>query len=239
MTASPVVIKLGGSLATLSPPPGGEGSGVGESPALAVSPSPPHGLPREGGGEGAPLWRWLDFIANAARPVVLVPGGGAFADTVRSEQQRLGFSDEAAHYMAILAMHQTGTLLIDRQPARLVAASTEAELRGALGRGDIPVWMALAMTMSAPDLPRDWTVTSDGLAAWLALHLRIPEVWLVKSISPAPDAALSALAANGVTDPVFAELVGRSGLSWRIFGPGDQPEMQGALAAPAGALPDG
>lgn len=206
MIASPVVIKLGGSLASTSPTTEGEGSGT----ALA---------------------RWLSVMAASGRPAVLVPGGGVFADAVRAEQQRVGFSDEAAHFMAVLAMHQTGTMLIDMQPGRLTSAATEAELRGALGRGEVPVWMALSMAMADPHLPRDWSVTSDGLAAWLAVQLRIPEVWLVKSVAVPADAALPHLAEQGVVDPVFAGIVARAGLSWRIFGPGEEEALAASLSA--------
>ncbi len=194
---------------------------MGAAPTPEASP--------EGEGSKAPLAGWLSIIAAAERPAVLVPGGGAFADTVRDEQQRLGFSDEAAHFMAILAMHQTGTMLVDMQPGRLTAAATEAELRGALGRGEVPVWMALSMAMTDPHLPRDWSLTSDGLAAWLALQLRIPEVWLVKSATVPAGATLPSLVAQEIVDPVFADIVARAGLVWRVFGPGEQEVMGAAL----------
>jgi aspartokinase-like uncharacterized kinase len=259
MSISPVVIKLGGSLAV--PPRMRPGESAAAPVATGLSPdrssaaltpdeTAPSGPQSAAKAIGAPaadateaeqggLARWLAVVASARRPVVVVPGGGAFADTVRAEQQRLGFSDEAAHYMAILAMHQTGTLLVDMQPERLTAAATEAELRGALGRGDIPVWMALSMAIGAPDLPRDWSVTSDGLAAWLARELRIAEVWLVKSRAAPEGAALGGLVDEGLVDPVFARIAGATGLCWRLFGPGDEAAMSAALSPDMEAAPDG
>ena len=236
MKSSPVIIKLGGSLLSDFLSSRGEGREVGG--ATPVLPSAPPGYPRKGGGDGTPLVRWLSVIATAQRPAVVVPGGGAFADTVRAEQHRLGFSDDAAHFMAVLAMHQTGTMLIDMQPGRLTAAATEAELRGALGRGEVPVWMALGMAMADPHLPRDWSVTSDGLAAWLAVQLRIPEVWLVKSVGVPRDAALPPLVAEGIVDPVFADIVTRTGLTWRIFGPGAENAMRAELTGQSGTAPN-
>ena len=44
---------------------------------------------------------WISALAGSALPLVIVPGGGSFADQVRQSQQRMGFSDEAAHAMAI------------------------------------------------------------------------------------------------------------------------------------------
>ena len=52
------------------------------------------------------LVAWLDAIAAARCPIVVVPGGGALADEVRACQSELGFGDPAAHRMALLAMDQ-------------------------------------------------------------------------------------------------------------------------------------
>ena len=43
--------------------------------------------------------------------VVIVPGGGAFADQVRSAQQQFQFNDHTAHKMALLAMQQMALLI--------------------------------------------------------------------------------------------------------------------------------
>jgi len=42
--------------------------------------------------------------------IVLVPGGGVFADQVRSVQQQWGFNDQIAHQMALISMHQMALL---------------------------------------------------------------------------------------------------------------------------------
>src|SRR5688572_11112389 len=48
----------------------------------------------------------LAAIRASHVPVVVVPGGGPFADAVRAAQPRMGFGDRAAHRMALLAMAQ-------------------------------------------------------------------------------------------------------------------------------------
>ena len=47
---------------------------------------------------------WIGAVAAQAGRIVLVPGGGPFADAVRDAQARMGFDDGAAHRMALLAM---------------------------------------------------------------------------------------------------------------------------------------
>ena len=45
--------------------------------------------------------------------ILIVPGGGGFADNVRLYYQKFNLSEESAHKMAILAMDQYGYLLYD------------------------------------------------------------------------------------------------------------------------------
>ena len=47
---------------------------------------------------------WLDALARCAGRVVVVPGGGPFAEAVRAAQPKMRFDDHAAHRMAVLAM---------------------------------------------------------------------------------------------------------------------------------------
>ncbi|NIR60629.1 MAG: hypothetical protein GWO02_14520, partial [Gammaproteobacteria bacterium] len=82
----------------------------------------------------ASLGRWIDVLATeGAGRVVLVPGGGVFADAVREAQARWGFNDVTAHRMAVLAMEQTGLMLAGLR-GDLVPAATPLELTDALDR---------------------------------------------------------------------------------------------------------
>ena len=122
---------------------------------------------------------WTAALAVARLPLVVVPGGGAFADQVRDEQRRLGFSDAAAHAMAILAMDQFGHVILDRHE-RFSAARSPEEIDQALADGKIPVWLPSAMAVPAPEIPASWGITSDSLAAWLAGKLGAEALLLVK-----------------------------------------------------------
>lgn len=163
----------------------------------------------------------IDIVARASRRIVVVPGGGVFADTVRRSQEDFHFSDEAAHRMAILAMHQTAVLLMDLQP-RFVGADSLATMRAIWRKGGIPVWLPLKMCEDDNQIPADWSVTSDGLAARLAERLRGSSVLLVKSRRASPEATAFDLARDDLVDPIFAAIVTRSKLSWSVFGPGEE-----------------
>lgn len=181
--------------------------------------------------DGADLKRWARIVARAGRPVVVVPGGGAFAEAVRSAQLRQRFSDVAAHRMAILAMHQTGLMLIALEQ-RFVAAETVAEMRAAWTQARIPVWLPLRMADRDRAIPTDWTITSDGLAARLAERLGAAAVCLVKSRCVALAATAAQLADDGVVDGQFPLIVARGDIVWRVLGPGEERQLARALRVP-------
>jgi hypothetical protein len=87
------------------------------------------------------LDRVLSTIADVAADdsVLIVPGGGPFADAVRDQDRRVGLSDDAAHWMAVLGMDQYAHLIVSR-------------LRGAVLVTDPPgVMMAIgALRLAAP-----------------------------------------------------------------------------------------
>ena len=133
---------------------------------------------------GAPeLVRWLEILVKYSDgKVVIVPGGGLFANSVREAQQISNASDEVAHRLALLAMDQFGILLAGLNSG-LVTASSELELaeRGWQHRGI--VWLPSKMALADSSIPQNWQVTSDSLSAWLANKLGAEQLILVKSKS--------------------------------------------------------
>jgi aspartokinase-like uncharacterized kinase len=161
----------------------------------------PAAVVKLGGSLAASAWLrpWLRAIAAAAGAVVLVPGGGPFADAVRAAQPAMGFDDRAADAMAKLAMAQYGIALANLADGLCIAA-TEAEMADRLAEGRVPVWTPLPH--AAADAPPSWDVSSDSLALWLAHRLDAARVLLVKSRPPAGP-RVGALVAGGLLDAAF------------------------------------
>jgi dihydroneopterin aldolase len=180
------------------------------------------------------LVAWLDALMLVAGRVVIVPGGGPFADAVRTAQPTMGFDDRAAHRMALLAMEQFGCALAGLRPSLRVAETTAA-IRAALRAGAVPVWAPTRMVLNAKDVPTSWDVTSDSLAAWLAGLLGAKLLLLVKS-SQAPQGPVRAddLAARGVVDPGFPRFLAASGAQANLGGPSDHAAF--AAAVPSGSM---
>jgi 5-(aminomethyl)-3-furanmethanol phosphate kinase len=153
---------------------------------------------------------WLSLLANRSE-LVLVPGGGPFADQVRIAQTRWGFADAAAHHLALLAMEQYGRMLCAIQQGLVPADSVEA-IHEAIESGLTPVWMPVAMVLRDPVIPQSWDMTSDSLASWLSGRLGAEALLLIKSADLGDRTrSLDALARDGVVDPLlpyFAEVAG-------------------------------
>ena len=115
------------------------------------------------------LYATLEIIADAARArgLLIVPGGGPFADAVREVDRRIGLSDEVAHWMAILAMDQYAHLIASRLPGAVLVARVN-EIRSVIDSGRVPVLAPSRWLREADPLSHSWDVTSDSIAAWIA-----------------------------------------------------------------------
>lgn len=172
---------------------------------------------------------WLSTLAGSGQPIVIVPGGGPFADFIRESQPKLGFSDKAAHAMAILAMEQFGHLLLDRRPD-LAIARTLDELKNAACRKRPVLWTPVSLALDANDIAVSWEVTSDSLAAWLAGQLGCSALLLVKQIDVEPGSVVEDLAEIGIVDPVLPSML-PSNVELHIAGPAAAAGAAAELAA--------
>ncbi|HSC02054.1 MAG TPA: hypothetical protein VLC49_02015 [Solirubrobacteraceae bacterium] len=130
-----------------------------------------------------------------ARPVLVVPGGGPFADAVRAVDAQVGLGDGIAHALALRAMDQFGMLLAPLLP--------EAEpLTGLVAPRSIGLLAAAPAFAGRPDVPESWAVTSDSLAVLAAGAIGAEEAVLLKPVAgvaarwPSEDAPLTALTAD-------------------------------------------
>jgi probable H4MPT-linked C1 transfer pathway protein len=192
------------------------------------------GLVREAG-EGAlrTLCRAIGD-AGAGHPLLVVPGGGAFADAVREHDSRFALRAATAHRMAILAMDQFGWLLSELIPGG--APCTElGEARAAAARGRTAVLLPAGLLAGDP-LPASWAVTSDSIAAWVSGAVDAARLVLVKPVAglyrdwPADGEPLARLTVHelaelraagraGGVDPHLPEALGAAGVdTWVIDG---------------------
>ncbi|OQK18351.1 hypothetical protein AU255_11200 [Methyloprofundus sedimenti] len=137
--------------------------------------------------------------------VVIVPGGGVFADQVRITQQQWQYNDRTAHYMAILAMQQMA-LLFQGLCADLVIVNNVEMIRSSMQQ-NVVIWSPLSSELDAAGIPANWDITSDTLAAWLAVQLAIDHLILVKSADFSANSTLQHLSTFGIIDDAFVDFV--------------------------------
>lgn len=146
-------------------------------------------------------------VEEAARVecMVVIPGGGPFADAVRRFDQEIGLSSTAAHWMAMLAMDQYAFALADRIPGAVVLENP-GSVPEALAQGKVVVLAPSRWMRSADVLPHSWDITSDSIAAFIAGALGASRLILIKPVS------------EGGVDPCFTHTLPEglpvSVLSW-------------------------
>lgn len=150
------------------------------------------------------LPHWLEMLAQiGGGRVIVVPGGGAFADQAREAQSWWQLDDLTGHNMAVLGMAQTALMMQSLCPALQLAAD-EAQLRDVLRRGQPALWLPLDLLRTSADELTHWGVSSDSLALWLACRLHAERLMLVKACPVDPTRTLAQLGDVGVLDSEFA-----------------------------------
>jgi aspartokinase-like uncharacterized kinase len=152
------------------------------------------------------------------RAVVIVAGGGVFAEQVRLAQQHWQFNDEAAHAMAILAMQQTAWLIKGLKPNFVLVDSVRALQQQ---RKQISLWLPNVQELNQAGIVASWDITSDSLAAWLASVLQAQELILVKSAVIDTQLSLEQLQTQGIVDKAFCTTVLDSYFNIRVISQAD------------------
>jgi aspartokinase-like uncharacterized kinase len=136
------------------------------------------------------------ILKSSPRPVIIVPGGGPFADAIRLS----GLSDShAAHWMAVAAMDQYGWLIASHG----IPTTDRIKLHERTS-----VFLPYLEMRHFDPLPHSWDVTSDTISAWIAGKLGLDLV-LLKSVDgiEANGSILKQVSRNLETDVVDPHLL--------------------------------
>ena len=144
---------------------------------------------------------------NAAEDAVLIAGGGRAADWIRSLDQVHGLGDVAADRLAVQVLDLTAACLAELLPGSLMV--DRLEMLGSARRSRSitilsprPALAEIELCGTNP-LRASWDVTSDAIAARIAVHLKARSLVLLKS-APLPGTFTQHDAARlGLVDPTF------------------------------------
>jgi len=97
---------------------------------------------------------------NTLQKIIIIPGGGSYANFIRSLDKKLVLGDDLAHWMAIFSMDYNGKDL------KLL----------------FPIFLPYNYLKKKDELPHSWDVTSDSIAIYIANKLNLNECYLIKDI---------------------------------------------------------
>ncbi len=113
--------------------------------------------------------------------ILIVPGGGRFADEVSEIDKAFGVSSTIAHHMAVLGMDQFGLLLSDI--TRDSRATYSLQMAKKLsGEGILPILLPSRLMFREDRLEHSWDVTSDSIAAHVALKVHAEKLILATDV---------------------------------------------------------
>lgn len=155
------------------------------------------------------LIEWLKILSSSKQAIVIVPGGGPFADQVRSMQSHWQFSDTTAHHMAIIAMQQYGLMLADLSPQFECTISAQEVKKNLSAGWPSIIWMPSIDELQEDGVAASWDVSSDSLAAWLCSKLNADRLILIKSadLSQQKDDLIKALQLANIVDQAFQQMM--------------------------------
>jgi aspartokinase-like uncharacterized kinase len=146
---------------------------------------------------------------RADRPVLIV-GGGRAADVVRDLDRIHGLGEGRSHDLALRALDLTAHLLAALLPM-LVVVDDPSLFEARWDARRVPLlaprrFLETADATSADPLPHSWHVTTDSIAARVAVLLDARELVLLKSVAFPAGTTRAEAARLGLVDPAFPDV---------------------------------
>lgn len=155
-------------------------------------------------------------LKHLAPHTILMVGGGSLADVVRDWDRIHHLHLDGADSLATMTLRITAALLQQLVPrGKLVTsfAAASEELRN----DGVPI-IELPAALADPSveaLPKGWEVTSDSMAAVIAIGWKLKELILVKSVDAPHGVSCRSASEQGLVDAYFPKAVrGRIAVRW-------------------------
>ncbi len=124
---------------------------------------------------------WLENIFSRTSDIIIVvPGGGEFAENIREAQRQLSFNNKIAHKMALLAMCQYGYFLSEINANIKILKNTKISCLDKNIGGSF-LWLPDDLLENISEITENWDFTSDSISLWLATYLSADKLVIVKS----------------------------------------------------------
>ncbi len=116
---------------------------------------------------------------NIVQKIIIIPGGGTYANFVRKIDEKISIGDELSHWMAIFAMNCNG-IELSQKYNDIKFFDNLGELKKSNER--IAIFLPYDFINQRDELPHIWDVTSDSITVYIAHHLGLKDCFLIKDI---------------------------------------------------------
>ncbi|MFX1379565.1 MAG: hypothetical protein ACFFA4_10775 [Promethearchaeota archaeon] len=119
------------------------------------------------------------YEENLIDKIILIPGGGSFANFIRKIYSELKFTEEIAHWMGIISMNYNGLELNKKYPNLEVIENFDRlkEISKIFC-----IFLPYEYIKENDKLPHSWDVTSDSISLFITKELELNECFLIKDV---------------------------------------------------------
>ncbi|HYT89716.1 MAG TPA: hypothetical protein VEL76_13495 [Gemmataceae bacterium] len=152
--------------------------------------------------------RLRTWLATRGGDALLVPGGGATADVVRALDRTHGLGEEAAHWLALRALTLNAHFLQALLPEATIVGQPHERPTPASTPAILDAFRFACADEGRPgQLPHCWAVTSDALAARVAVVAKARQLVLLKSVALPEGMTWTEAGRCGFVDEWFARVL--------------------------------
>ncbi len=122
----------------------------------------------------------LDLITYAEKKILIIPGGGEYANLVRKEQKRLGFDDLTAHNLCILSMIKVSRIIKSLMKIDVELIKNIKKFSSSTNKS-IGIWLPEKEIAESINRHTNWENTSDSLALMVSKKINAEALIIIKS----------------------------------------------------------
>jgi len=119
------------------------------------------------------------YEENILQKILLIPGGGSYANFIRKIDEELKLGVDLAHWMAVYSMNYNG-IELNRKYPRLECIEELEKFQDA--KKMFCVFLPYNYLRKNDTLPHSWDVTSDSIAHYIAYKLHLNRCFLIKDV---------------------------------------------------------
>ncbi len=131
--------------------------------------------------DAKPLLKTLkNYVKESNKNIVIIPGGGEFANVVRKIDKSLNLSNSLSHKLAIKCMDLIGEIY--SEIGNIKAYDTLFDLKREIKKEKIAILLPSKILISTDISEHSWDVTSDSLSLYIGNLLDVKEIIIATDV---------------------------------------------------------